>query len=152
MALVSLSAVLGAVISFFTKLEMESYNKLLEKTLNVFGVLLFLAVFSGSIFMKCFIGAVLSVAALIGFIAVRNKTPLFRWAILGIVLGFLFARHTDTAYLFSVFFAVHNFVYATVLNIPLVLKQKNFMKIRLAEQAVFLAAAVIVYFAVMPFF
>lgn len=152
MILVSVSAMTGAFVSLFTKLEMESYKNVLEKTLNILGIALFLAVAAAGFVIKCPITVIVAIAALIGFLALKNKNPVFGWAVLGAVLGFLFAINMNTAYMLSIFFVVHNFVYATVLNIPYVLKKKKFMKTRLTEQAVFFVNSVAVYFIVMPFF
>lgn len=152
MILVSFAALFGSVISWFTKLEMESYKKMIDKWFIFLEILLLVVVIIGGIAIPCIITIILAAIGGILFYVLRKKNPIYRWIILGAILGFLFARDLNVAYIVSVFFVVFSFIYATVLNIPYILKKKKWLKLRLIEQVIFLISGVIVYFVLFKVF
>ncbi|MDD5182399.1 MAG: hypothetical protein PHC66_04505 [Candidatus Nanoarchaeia archaeon] len=143
MILVSSSAIVGALVSLFTKLEMSLYRHQIEKWRVFAGSVLLLAVLIIS-FNMIFIPA-LAIGIAAGFLIFKKDRVNYNWIVLGALLGLALAFNSALGFAAAMLVSVYNFLYATVLNIPLVLKKKKFLKARLAEQIVFLAAAAASY-------
>ena len=115
-------------------------------------VVIFSAIVVIGIQLRCFIAVFLAIIGLVIFFIADKKNPIYKWGVLGVVIGFMFARHLEYAYFIAAIFAIHNLLFATVINIPAVLKKKKFMRTRLIEQVVFMVIAAITYFVIRPLF
>jgi len=144
MILVSSSAIAGALISFFTKLEMETYEKTISKWSFFAGAALLIFVAAMTFNAGYIIALVIGLA--FGWLGAKKESSLVGWAFFGVFAGSLFAFDARAGFLAAALMVVFVFLRSTALNIPFVLKKKKFVKIRLFEQAIFLAFAVTFYF------
>jgi hypothetical protein len=148
--LIAVSALIGVVITFFTKPELRVYkHKLVLFQLTLLMVAIGVAIPLG------FRSAISVIALFIGYFIARYTTRVKYvhkdLASIAIVLASSYSLNVNFGFLFAAFMALHNIAYASIVNIAAALRGDGESKHRVTEQIVFIIAAVITYKIVVQF-
>jgi hypothetical protein len=144
--LVAISALVGVLITYFTRIELKTY----KKDIGSFRLFLLAIIILASSFFGYY--APLSIGGLaVGIIAgyfLRNFRQIFyEWFWLGVLLGSSFAFDHTVGMVTALLLAIYNMIAAGYANIPAVLKRISESKERVIEQIMFIACAIVSYAA-----
>jgi hypothetical protein len=142
--LVSISALIGVLITYFTRPELKVYGK----NINVMRtILIAITVFSVVSFVFVNIMSVIGVVLglLFCYVLRKDKDALHDWFWLGVVLGSSFAVSREAGIVVAISMSLNNMIYASYANIPYVLKKVSGSKERVIEQVVFIVSSLTAY-------